>query len=82
MMKTPLIASQFKEEEFDFSLNFLDGFIQEKLQSGRKAYDPKRRQVYVDPNAIDLLSAGKELNFKPYVTPAMARGPPPIVNEL
>jgi hypothetical protein len=71
-----------KEEEFDFSLSFLDGFIQEKVQSGKKAYDPKRRQVYVDPNAIDLLQASKELNFKPYVTPALARGPPPMGTEL
>jgi len=43
LTKIPLNEAQIISQGFDFELKFLDSFVQEKLASGSKEYDYKKR---------------------------------------
>ena len=64
IMRTPLTEGQVGQECLDFSLGFVDNFVQAQLAEGKPAYDPAKSQIIDDGSNTESTSGG--LVFTPY----------------
>jgi len=63
-LNTPMKPSEVKAQCFDWDLSFLDKYVQQQRDEGKKDYDVRKRKMVEAPLAIE---AG--LNLKPYGPP-------------
>lgn len=71
-MHIPLNEAQISAGDFDFDLNFLQGYVQQQIGQGKKEYDNRRRQI--ESSGYDIVqSKEKGLNYQPYATPGFSR---------
>ena len=61
--------TEFKNENYDFELSFLDDYVQQQINEGVKTYDEDKRNEAITITGAHDSSTGKELNFTPYEKP-------------
>jgi len=64
IFRTPLTETQVAQESLDFSLSFIDNFVQAQLAEGKPGYDPAKSQIVDEGDGMEAQASG--LVFTPY----------------
>jgi hypothetical protein len=61
--------SELKSINFDFDLEFLDGYVQEAINQGASEFDEEKKELAISITGTHDTVNEKELNFTPYEKP-------------